>query len=108
MNLKESVFSFFSGLSRLYPKEYQQKYSEDMKSVFRDILEDSGNAGSGHAVRSLLRECVCLPACLLREYLHAKGDDHMKSTRQVIFASIFGFISMYFLLGVQSGTVLAF
>jgi hypothetical protein len=108
MNLKESVFSIFSGLSRLYPKEYQQNYSEDMKSVFLDILEDSGDAGSGHALRSLLREFVCLPACLFREYFLAKGDDRMKSTRQVISATVFGFLSMYFLLGLGVGMLVVF
>jgi hypothetical protein len=105
MNFKDFVFSIFSGLSRLYPKEYQQKYSEDMKSVFREILEDSGG---WHAIHSFLRECVCLPVCLFREYLHAKGDDRMKSTRQVFSASIIGFISMYLLLGIQQGTIIAF
>ena len=108
MNLRKSIYSIFAGLSRFYPKEYQQEYSEDMKSVFLDILEDSGNAGNGHALQSLLRECICLPACLLREYLHVKGDDRMKSTRQVISATVFGFLSMFFLLGFEVGMLVVF
>ncbi len=108
MNLRKSVYSIFSGLSRLYPKDYQQEYSGDMKSVFRDTLDDSSGSGNWHVIRCLLREFACLPECLLREYLLGKGDDRMKSTRQIILATIIGFISLHFLLGIQSGTVLAF
>jgi len=108
MNLKDFVFSIFSGLSRLYPKEYQQKYSEDMKSVFLDILEESGNSGNWHAIRCLLRECACLPACLLHEYFSVNGGGHMKSTRQIISATIFGFISLNFLLSIVEKTLLVF
>jgi hypothetical protein len=106
MNLKESVFSFFSVFSRLYPKEYQQKYSKDMRSVFLDMLEDSNDSGNRHAVGCLLREIACLPACLLREHFPVNGGDPMKSTRQVISATVLGFICFRFLLGIQEGTVL--
>jgi hypothetical protein len=102
MNFRKSVYSIFSWLSRLYPKEYQQEYSEDMKSVFLDILEESGN---WHAIRCLLRECVCLPACLLREYFSIYGGGKMKSTRQIISATIIGFISLNLLLEFLSRTL---
>ncbi len=108
MNLKAFFYLIFSGLSRLYPKEFQEKYSEEMKSVFLDILEDSGASGNWHAIQCLLREFVYLPVCLLREYSSVNGGELMKSTRQVISASLFGFISLHFLLGIQSGTVLVF
>jgi hypothetical protein len=108
MNLRESVYSIFSGLSGLYPEEYQQKYSEEMKSVFLDILEDSSGSGNWHAIRCLLREFACLPASLLREYFSFNGGGLMKSTRQVISVTVLGFISLYFILGIQSGTFIAF
>jgi hypothetical protein len=98
MNLIESVFSIFSGLSRLYPKEYQQKYSEDMKSVFREILEDSGG---WHAIRALLRECFSLPGCLVREYLSISEGGSMKTTRQILAATMLGFFFLFFLFAIE-------
>jgi hypothetical protein len=52
MNFRVFAHSVFSGLSRLYPEEYKQKYSEEMKSVFQDILDDSENSGGRYVVRS--------------------------------------------------------
>jgi hypothetical protein len=108
MNLREFVYSIFSGLSRLYPKEYQQKYSEEMKSVFLDILEDPSGSDNWHAIRCLLREFACLPVCLLREYFFLSGGCLMKSTRQIISITSLGFISLYLILGIQFGTLFAF
>jgi hypothetical protein len=111
MNLRESVFSIFSGLSRLYPKNYQQKYAEDMKSVFRDILEDSGNSGNvvnWHAIRCLLREFACLPGCLIREYGSANGGADMKSTHPFLSFTTLGFVSLFLLFGIQVGAIRSF
>jgi hypothetical protein len=102
MNLKSFVLSIFSGLSRLYPKEYQKEYSEEMKSVFLDILEDSGNSGNWHAIQCLLRECFYLPGCLVREYLSNTGGGRMKSTRQILSVTTLAFISLFILFAVMN------
>jgi hypothetical protein len=101
MNFREIALSAFSGISRLYPKEYQQEYSEDLKSVFNDILEDPDGSGNWHAARSLLREFIYLPGCLIREYLSFPGEVPMKTTRQILGVTLLGFISLFSLLGIE-------
>ncbi len=108
MNCKKFVYSVFSVFTSLYPKEYQQEYSEDMKSVFLDILDDFGNTGRLNVVRILLRECACLPICILREHFSFTGGGLMRSTRKIISIASLGFISFYLIQGVQSGTLIGF
>jgi hypothetical protein len=108
MNLRESVYSIFSGLSRLYPKEYRQKYSEEMKSVFLDILDDSGDSSNWHAFRCLLREIFCLPICLIHEYFVVIGGSRMKTTRQIISVTALGFISLFILFAIKYGALYTF
>jgi hypothetical protein len=101
MNLREAVDSIFSGLSSLYPKEYQKDYSDDMKSVFRDILDDTGGSGNGHVLRALLKEFACLPGCLVREYLSIPEGGTVKTSRQILNATLIGFLSLFFLFAVE-------
>jgi hypothetical protein len=108
MNIPDCVFGIFSFLSKLYPKEYQRKYSEDLKSVFLAILEDSDHPGGWHAIRSLLIECACLPGCLIREYLSVIHGGRMKSTFQILLVTISGFIILFFLDGLERGMSLVF
>jgi hypothetical protein len=108
MNLREFVYSVFSGFTRLYPKDYQQKYAEEMKSVFWDILEDSGDSGGWHAIRTLLREWLSLPACLFREYFSGNGESYMKTPRQIIGVTTMGFISLFILFAIKYGALYSF
>src|SRR5690606_39014334 len=56
----------------------------------------------------LIRECACLPACLLREYFSVNEGGLMKSTRQIISATIVGFISLMFLISILEKIILSF
>jgi hypothetical protein len=106
MNFRKSASAFFSTLTRLYPREFREKYAADLNSVFLDILEDSG--GGRHAVWPLMREIACLPACLCREHLAIEGGGDIKSTRRVILGTLLGFLGFQFLMGILSGTLIAF
>jgi hypothetical protein len=108
MNLRESVYSLFSWLSGLYPKEYRKKYSKDMKLVFLDILEDSGSSGGWHAVRALLDEFACLPGCLIREYFAGNGGSRMNSSRRIITVTASRFLLLFLLLSIEFGVLRIF
>jgi hypothetical protein len=103
MNIPECALRVFSTFSKLYPQEYRRRYSEELISVFLDMLEDSDKPGGWRAVRCLLRECACLPVCLIREYLSAFQGGSMKSTAQILAATISGFLALFFLDGVERG-----
>jgi hypothetical protein len=106
MRFRQSLCAVFSALTRLYPGDFREQYAADLNSVFLDILEDSG--GGLHAVWPLLREIAFLPVCLCREHLSVEGGGNTKSTRQVMLATLFGFLFFQFLMGIQAGTLIAF
>jgi hypothetical protein len=103
MSLKAPAYSFLSTLSRPYPKEFQDLYGEDLKSVFLDILEDPDGSEKRQIVRSLGKEFLCLPGCLIREYPSTPAGDRLKSTRQIVLSTTLRSTAVFMLLSVEFG-----
>ncbi len=108
MNFREFAFSVFSVFSRLYPAEYQQKYSEDMKSVFLDVLKDSDGTGGWHTIQCLLRELECLPGCLIRAYYADNEGGRMNSSLRIISLTASRFLLLFLLLAIEFGVLRIF
>ncbi len=64
------ITRFYARLLRLYPREYQAKFSSEQVEVFQQYAQDAARHGHGALLVLFLRELLHLPGILLRSHLH--------------------------------------
>jgi|GEM_PF-5591156 len=67
-----TAFRVYASLLRLYPKQYQKEYREQILHTAADMLEDARTAHERRAVWAKL--AVDLPINICREHYHVLGD----------------------------------
>lgn len=60
----------YAKLVLLYPRSFREEFGEEMRSAFREALEEAGAEGVLPLALVCLREIAQLPASLIREFRH--------------------------------------
>jgi hypothetical protein len=78
--LPRGVSKVYGLLLRLFPRDFQNEFREEMEDVFTDSLEEAAKTGATLVVRACFFELLDLPVNLLVEHLSNLRKGNMMKT----------------------------
>lgn len=87
---------FYASLLHFYPSAFQHQFSDELQTVFCDLMDEAAAQNSWQVWLCFIRECYALPGNIIQAYRGEKFP--MLPQRQIVKINVIGFGIAFILL----------